>query len=302
MAQILGLYTQARQHPGLDAKRAEADVACFIDLLLHAARTSPCTVVATARADFYADLLRHGPLAAALPPGLVNLGPLSGDDLARAIRDPAAAVGLSVDRPLTEALLDAVADDSGKLPLLEYALKETWQYSRKREPRDSRLSLDDYGAAGGIDGAIAQRADDLYAGLDESGRAAARRLFVSLVTPGEGREDTRTRVALPDDAAMADVVRTFSGPEARLLVTGDHAIAETATPARLVEISHEALIREWQPLKEWVEANRETLRRRERCATGWRHGRSAAVAARCSCPKALPWRRAASCWRTTATS
>ena len=236
----------------------------FIDLLLHAARTSPCTVVLTARADFYADLLRHEALAAAVPPGLVNLGPLSGDDLARAIREPATAVGLTVDGPLVETLLDAVAGDSGKLPLLEYALKETWQHSRKREPRDTRLSLDDYGAAGGIDGAIAQRADELYGALDEAGQSAARRLFVSLVTPGEGREDTRARVVLPDDPAMAAVVRTFSGAEARLLVTGDHAVLDAGAAARLVEISHETLIREWQPLKDWVAANRETLRRRER--------------------------------------
>ena len=100
--------------------------------------------------------------------------------------------------------------------------------------------------------------------LDEAGQAAARRLFVSLVTPGEGREDTRARVALPDDPAMAAVVRTFSGAEARLLVTGDHAVPDAGAAARLVEISHETLIREWQPLKDWIEANRETLRRRER--------------------------------------
>ena len=65
---------------------------------------------------------------------------------------------------------------------------------------------------------------------------------------------------------MAAVVRAFSGADARLLVTGDHLVpaADLSTAPRLVEISHEALIREWQPLKDWVEANRDTLRRRER--------------------------------------
>ena len=174
--------------PALDPEQAEADVARFVDLLLHAARTSPCTVVLTARADFYADLLRHGPLAAAVPPGLVNLGPLGGADLARAIREPATAVGLTVDGPLVETLLDAVAEDSGKLPLLEYALKETWQHSRKREPRDTRLSLDDYGAAGGIDGAIAQRADELYA-APRRGRPGRRAAPVR--QPGHPRRGPR---------------------------------------------------------------------------------------------------------------
>ncbi|MFZ1431477.1 MAG: hypothetical protein WAS21_32545, partial [Geminicoccaceae bacterium] len=258
------LYTVAEQRPGIEPGRAEADIACFIDHLLYAAGASACTVVLTVRADFYGDLLRHEALAAAVPPGLVNLGPLSGDDLARAIEEPAKAVGLAVDPPLTDALLDAVAEDSGKLPLLEYTLKETWQHSRKSRRGDGRLSLDDYGAAGGIDGAIAQRADRLYAALDGAGQAAARRLFVSLVTPGEGREDTRARVPLPDDDATAAVIRIFSGPEARLLVTGDHAIETGGERSRLVEISHETLIREWLPLKDWVAANRETLRRRRR--------------------------------------
>ena len=70
---------------------------------------------------------------------------------------------------------------------------------------------------------------------------------------------------------MAAVVRTFSSADARLLVTGDHAVADAGAAPRLVEISHEALIREWQPLKDWVEANRDTLRRRER-VLDW-HGR-----------------------------
>jgi hypothetical protein len=50
--------------------------------------------------------------------------------LAAAIRKPAEAVGLIVDPPLLETLVDEVCNDLGKLPLLEYALKETW---RRRE-------------------------------------------------------------------------------------------------------------------------------------------------------------------------
>ena len=255
------LYTQALHHPAADRAQPAADVARFIDLLLAAARTSPCTVVLTARADFYADLLRHEALAAAVPPGLVNLGPLSRADLARTIGQPASTVGLAVDGPLVEVMLDAVAEDLGKLPLLEYALKETWQ--RRRE---SRLSLDAYGEAGGIDGAVAKRADEIFARLGEEEQAAARRLFVSLVTPGEGREDTRARVAVPEDPALTAVIRAFSDADARLLVTGADVVlgADTPPARRLVEISHEALIREWKPLGQWIEANRDRLRRRER--------------------------------------
>ena len=228
----------------------------------------------TVRADFYGDLLRHGGLATAVPPGLVNLGPMSREGLADAIREPAKAVGLAVDEPLVEEMLDEVCDDLGKLPLLEYALKETWA---KRDPTLGRLTLDAYGKAGGIDGAVAKRADEVFGKLGEAEQAAARRLFVSLIAPGEGREDTRARAELPDDEAIRQVVQAFSDASARLLVTGD----ETASARRTVEISHEALIRHWGLLKEWIKANRDTLRRRERVRERMRHGWSRSVIRRC---------------------
>jgi len=249
------LYTQAHRPTAGTAEQAEADVARFIDLVLDAAQTSPCTVVITVRADFYGELLKHGALAAAVPPGLVNLGPMGRAGLAAAIQGPAMAVGLTVDPVLLEQLLDEVSDDLGKLPLLEYALKETWL---RREGK--RLTLNAYGEAGRIDGAVAKRANEIFAHLKPAEQSAARRLFVSLVSPGEGREDTRARALYPEeDEAIRAVVREFTAPDARLLVTGE----DVPAARRLVEISHEALIREWDMLKGWVGANRETLQRRE---------------------------------------
>jgi formylglycine-generating enzyme required for sulfatase activity len=65
------------------------------------------------------------------------------------------------------------------------------------------------------------------------------------------------------------VVRTLSGKEARLLVTGRDAVTNQET----VEVAHEALIREWKRLREWVAKVREQLRDRllmEDLAEHWR--------------------------------
>jgi hypothetical protein len=177
------------------------------------------------------------------------------DGLEAAIREPAEAVGLIADTPLVKELLDEVTADPGKLPLLEYALKETWQ---RREGR--RLTLNDYGKAGGIDGAMAQRADRVYGSLTESQKAAARSLFVSLVTPGEGKGDARARLNYPPVGATVKVIQKFADQEVRLLVTGE----DEPSGRRIVEISHESLIRRWDQLKDWVEANRDALRRLKR--------------------------------------
>ena len=114
-----------------DAQRVadenRSDVTRFIDLLLEAAaeRDSPLTVVLTVRADFYDHLLRHPTLPAAIQSQQVNLGPMTRAQLQRCIHGPAAAVGLDFEGNLVESILDDVGEDEGKLPLLEYALRET---------------------------------------------------------------------------------------------------------------------------------------------------------------------------------
>jgi hypothetical protein len=233
-------------------------------------RDSPLTVVLTVRADFYDHLLRHPTLPTAIQGQQVNLGPMTRAQLQQCVEGPAGAVGVRFEGNLVESILDEVGEDEGKLPLLEYALRETWEASRKAWQDGGApgvLTFAGYNAIGGVGGAIGTRAEQIYARLDETQQQAARRLFVSLVTPGEGREDTRARASVPDDPAMADVVREFSDPKARLLVTGwDQSRGE-----RLAEVSHEALIRNWATLREWIGVNREVLRCRERIHAQMRH-------------------------------
>ena len=92
------------------------------------------------------------------------------------------------------------------------------------------LTFAAYNAIGRVGGAIGSRAEQIYEKLDEAQRQAARRLFVSLVTPGEGQEDTRARATVPDEPAMAEVVREFSDPAVRLLVTGWDRAAASVWP------------------------------------------------------------------------
>jgi hypothetical protein len=139
--------------------------------------------------------------------------------------------------------------DIGKLPLLEYALEQAW--AKRTGPR---IGLENYS---GLEQALEERANALYDRLSAEEQAAAKRLFVSLVTPGEGREDTRAWIDMPDDAAMRRVIQTFAGGEARLIVTDETA------GGRSVEVSHEALIRHWDKLRGWIDENRDKLRTRE---------------------------------------
>jgi tetratricopeptide (TPR) repeat protein len=105
--------------------------------------------------------------------------------------------------------------------------------------------------------AIRKTADRAFEALSAEDQRAARQLFLRLVTPGEGQEDTRARAEMPSEPAQLRIVEQFAGPRARLLVTGSDRAARPT-----VEVAHEALIRTWPRLREWVDSNREKLRTR----------------------------------------
>lgn len=226
----------------------------FLAALLTAVRHagSRTRVVLGVRADFYARCAEHPDLVAALQDAELLVGPMTTDELTKAINQPAARSGLVVEKALTTAILADVAGQPGYLPLVSHALLETW-----RRRRGNTLTLSGYLATGGVRGAVAQTADNAYSALDLDQQRAARRVLLRLIALGEGTEDSRRRVsrsefdADPHTTAVLDqLVR------ARLLTLGENT----------VEIAHEALIRSWPTLRGWIDEDRELLLA-QRCLT-----------------------------------
>ena len=153
----------------------------FMELLLDATRKAPLTVILTLRGDFYGRALENRDLADHLDRGVVNLGPMTRDELARAICEPAAKVGLGLEDGLIERILTDVGDEPGKLPLMEFLLEGLWQ--RRTRGCLTHRAYDDLG---GVPGAIAKRADAEFRRLTAEQQAAARRFLVLLVNPGRG--------------------------------------------------------------------------------------------------------------------
>jgi tetratricopeptide (TPR) repeat protein len=162
-----------------------------------------------------------------------------------------------------------VQNEPGALPLLSHALLETWARRRGRT-----MTLSGYKEAGGVRGAIAQTAETVFnQRLTADQQQVARAIFLRLTEIGElqsdgapdargATPDTRRRVPLAellssryDDEAVAAVLDILSS--ARLVTTGTVAAAQTS----VVEVAHEALIREWPTLRQWLDDNREQLLR-----------------------------------------
>ncbi len=240
----------------------EAERRDFIANLLHAATVAGgrSIVVLTMRADFYPRCASYANLAAALSDHQVLVGPMTDDELRRAIDRPARLAGLEPEPGLVELLVDDIRGRAGGLPLLQFALQEVWQ---RRE--DYRLSIRTYREIGQIEGALQRKADAVFGTFTDEQKELCRRIFLRLVQPGEGSEDTRRRAArrelLPNNPEQAGAVQAIidrlTDPESRLLTTERQ---QSGAGEGTLEVAHEALIRGWPQLRTWIEADRAGLR------------------------------------------
>ncbi len=231
----------------------------FIERLL-AAATKPngrTTIVLALRADFYSRCAQYPLLRQAIAQHQEYIGEMTREELRRAIEEPAKRGGWEFEPGFVELMLNDVGaggvqdQEPGALPLLSHALLATWERRRGR-----MFTIAGYRAAGGVRRAIAETAESVFTDqLNQPQQDLARDIFLRLTELGEGTEDTRRRAALTElvpreEEALQLRVVLNALADARLVMLGEDS----------AEVAHEALIREWTRLREWLNENREGLR------------------------------------------
>jgi WD40 repeat protein/DNA-binding winged helix-turn-helix (wHTH) protein/ABC-type dipeptide/oligopeptide/nickel transport system ATPase component len=230
----------------------------YIEALLASARMDspiPVHLVLVLRADFYPHCLVHPALTRCLESNLFNVPRMEQAQLRESVEKRLALASAGAEPGLIDSLLEDAGTQPGNLPLLEHALAQLWEKSHG-SPRV--LSNQAYSEMGRLRGALGRHADEVYESLgDVALQKLAQRIFLELVHLREGAQDTRRRVSKlelsslgPADKIESVLVRLVSS---RLVSTGRES-SET-----FVEVSHEALIREWPALRSWLEENREEL-------------------------------------------
>lgn len=211
-------------------------VESFLDLI--AARGQPIKWVVTVRADFLDRLLTHPGLGPLLEEALVLIPTLQEHEIRAVVTGPAERVGVGIDPDLVAAVAHDVQARPAALPLLQYALTDTFERRRGNE-----LNLADYQRSGGITGALARRAEELFSSLGPGQQESARLLFLQLVTVTDEGEMAKRRVnreALFGDQENKSLILERFGAQ-RLLTFDQDPESGSAT----VEIAHEALMSEW---------------------------------------------------------
>ena len=238
----------------------EAQRRHFFELLVTAVTEprSPLFVILTLRADFYDRPMRYPELYRLIDDHHVSVLPMVTEDLRRVIQEPANLpdVQLTFESGLVDELLFDMQGQSGALPLLEFTLEQLVQRRNGHQ-----LTLQAYHDMGGLKGALSQHAEETYQALpSEEHRQMAREVFLRLVEPGTTEQDTTRRRAAHSEFERADPVQTQRMQEtletfirARLLTANQ--VSGTTT----IEVSHEALIREWKRLAEWLREARNDI-------------------------------------------
>jgi WD40 repeat protein/tRNA A-37 threonylcarbamoyl transferase component Bud32 len=234
------------------ACQSEAERTAFADTLARAAADPDgrAVVVVALRADFYGRFAAYPGLADLLGANQVLVGPMQTAELRRAVELPASRVGLRVEPELVDALVEDVQGEPGALPLLSTALLELWQ---KRQ--ENTLTLAAYRESGGVHGAVARLAEGTYARIPDERKPIVRAIMLRLVGEGDAQAPVRRRAPLTEldlerSRDVADVLATVA--DGRLVTVGEGS----------VEVAHEALLREWPRLREWIEEDAEGRRLR----------------------------------------
>ena len=168
---------------------------------------------------------------------------------------------LSIAPQLTEQLMvDAKGADA--LPLLALTLE--WLYREFTTGKGTRLEWDEYQSLGGIGGVINKA---VARALEQPGREPVipaqspeqERLleqvfpFLATVDPNtrEWKRRVALRAAIRGTAPQADalVERLI---EQRLLVSDVRQMSQAEEPVKVVEVAHEALLRQWGTLERWL--------------------------------------------------
>jgi WD40 repeat protein len=221
----------------------------FLDGLLQAVNNAPFfTLLLTLRADFLSRALDdYEPFGRSLQQyQLEPVVRMNREELEAAITLPARQLGFEFEEGLCNTIIDDIEDGDGRLPLLEFTLTQLW-----KQQYAGRLTHQAYKKIGGVEQALANYADMVYADLSEGERETAQRVFIQLVQPGEGTEDTR-RLATGEEVEGENWDLVTRLADKRLVVTNRDELRNEET----VEVVHEALIRHWGRLRGWMQENR----------------------------------------------
>jgi hypothetical protein len=256
---------------------AQEETKAILKLLLAGAASDAASiyVVITMRLEWLNESASYAGLSEAINEGMYLVPPMSRRQFEQSIVGPIEKAGGALTSALLDRMLNDLEGRTDQLPILQHALMRMWQKRQVHAP----LDLDTYNAVGGFANCLELHAERVYQEqFDNPGKCAVEGLFRSITQVSKGRKVRRPRplgeiadcTGFPI-AGLEDVVEKFGRLGRSFLVTTPGKLGEDS----IIDIAHEALIRQWTRLREWVdnEADVESkVERLEAVAAEWDEG------------------------------
>ena len=237
------------------------DSEAFVELLLSSRshREARIYVAVTMRTDFLGNCVRFLNLPEAINRTQYLTPRLNRAELAQAIVGPARVFGGDVEPTLVEELVNSVSGEEDELPVLQHVLGRMWELAPTTDEGARDVTWELYGDVGGASQALSRHADTIFAALSGREQALTEGLF-RCITEGRNGQFGGQGVRRPQTLdQIADAIGG-SWPEfvpvvGRFASEGVHFLSPMElqpTPATIVDLSHEALIRQWSRLRAWA--------------------------------------------------
>lgn len=267
------------------------DVAAFVALVLASAQQDefPIYVITTMRTDSISESMSFRGLAEAMEVSQYFISPLTRKQQELSIVEPARLFGGSVAPDLVNLLLEEMEQRPHQLPLFQHCLMRMWLRATSRidisveaasEADQPTMTLEDYEAVGGLEHALSNHADEVYRELNATQQRVAERMFRRLSDRRTNWRDMTNAVRIHEIASIAgvpvseviEIVEIFRRPEHCFLTP---PVGVPLHADSVVALSHEALIGQWQQLKQWIDLEAKsaaTYRRLAQTARLWEQG------------------------------
>lgn len=245
------------QTAGADPREAST----FVDLLLAARGEAVApggirvVVALTMRTDFLGHCVQFAELPEAINRAQYLTPRLKREEMRAAITGPAQLFGGAVDAAFAEQIIDAVGADSDQLPLLQHALGRWWREAERRNAEAPQITPALTATVGDVGSALNTHAEEVFAQLSAAEQQACEALLRAITAGRESADAVRRPQRLEDIArwsglpapALRAVAERLAAPEVSFVHVG-HELGD----ACVIDLTHEALMRQWQQLQDWV--------------------------------------------------
>ncbi|WNB18837.1 nSTAND1 domain-containing NTPase [Marivirga arenosa] len=239
----------------------------YVNLILEAIEQTevPIYIALSMRSDFLGDCEQFPELTNKINDSHYLIPQMTREQKKLVITGPVAVGDAKISNRLVQRLLNDMGDRFDQLPVLQHALMRTWDYWSDSGNDKDQLDYIHYEAIGGVNEALSRHADEAFYELNEEEKEICEKLFKTITEKRSDNDGIRRPTPLREISQIVDeeehvlikIIDKFR-IQGRALLTPREEVELTSES--VIDISHEALMRVWYRLRNWVQQESQSAR------------------------------------------